>query len=166
MKKLLGFARQQSNSEHRININDAIRKVIGLFELRLKEKMIDIRTELALDLDDVKIDLHLFQEVVMNLVLNSYDAIEQNGIIAITTANADGGRVRMEIRDNGAGISADDLKKIFDPFFTTKEVGTGTGLGLSVCMGIIESHGGTITVQSEQSIHTTFIIDLPAAYED
>jgi two-component system NtrC family sensor kinase len=72
----------------------------------------------------------------------------------------------MEIRDNGAGISADDLKKIFDPFFTTKEVGTGTGLGLSVCMGIIESHGGTITVQSEQSIHTTFIIDLPAAYED
>lgn len=166
VKKLLGFARQQSTSEHRININDAIRKVIGLFELRLKEKMIDIRTELAPDLEDVKIDFHLFQEVVMNLVLNSYDAIEQNGIITITTANDSPGRVRMEIRDNGAGIGAEDLKKIFDPFFTTKEVGTGTGLGLSVCMGIIESHGGTITVQSEQNIHTTFTIDLPAAYED
>jgi two-component system NtrC family sensor kinase len=166
VKKLLGFARQQSTSENRININDAIRKVISLFELRLKEKNIEIRTDLAEDLGSVKIDFHLFQEVVMNLVLNSYDAIEQNGIITITTANDAPDRIRMEISDNGTGIGPDNQKKIFEPFFTTKDVGTGTGLGLSVCLGIVESHGGKIDVHSEPNINTTFTILLPAAYED
>ena len=71
----------------------------------------------------------------------------------------------MEIRDNGSGIAPEDVKKIFDPFFTTKDVGTGTGLGLSVCMGIIESHGGRIEVQSTQKIETIFKIILPVAYE-
>ncbi|MFZ4619545.1 MAG: sensor histidine kinase [Bacteroidota bacterium] len=166
VKKLLGFARQQSTSEHRININDAIHKVMNLFELRLKEKKIEIRTALAENLGEVRIDLHLFQEVVMNLILNSYDAIEQNGVISITTFNADADHVRMEIRDNGTGIGPDDLKRIFDPFFTTKDVGIGTGLGLSVCMGIIESHGGRIDVQSTINEETIFIITLPTAHED
>ncbi|MCX6138080.1 MAG: ATP-binding protein [Ignavibacteriales bacterium] len=166
VKKLLGFARQQSTSESLININDAIHKVLNLFELRLKEKQIDVQTDLAGEIGEVRIDSHLFQEVVMNLVLNSYDAIEKNGSITITTGNNDSKHVFMEIRDSGAGISPDDLKKIFDPFFTTKDVGTGTGLGLSVCMGIIESHGGRIDVQSTQNVETIFTIQLPVAYED
>jgi len=165
VKKLLGFARQQPTSESLININEAIQKVINLFELRLKEKNIDVRADLTDDLPDVRIDYHLFQEVVMNLILNSYDAIEQNGLIKITTGKDDHTHVYMEIRDNGSGITPEDIKKIFDPFFTTKDVGTGTGLGLSVCMGIIESHGGRIEVQSTQKIETIFKIILPVAYE-
>jgi two-component system, NtrC family, sensor kinase len=166
VKKLLGFARQQSTSKNLINMNDAIHKVINLFELRLKEKLIDIQTDLADDIGEVQIDYHLFQEVVMNLILNSYDAIEKNGSIRITTGKNDDDHVFMEIRDTGAGISPDDLKKIFDPFFTTKDVGTGTGLGLSVCMGIIESHGGRIEVQSTQNVETMFRILLPVAQND
>jgi two-component system NtrC family sensor kinase len=166
VKKLLGFARQQPTSEQMININDSIRKVIGLFELRLKEKLIDIRLNLAGDLPSVRIDDHLFQEVIMNLLLNSYDAISRNGEIVIATTTFPDGMIAMSITDNGDGIAPDDLKKIFDPFFTTKAVGTGTGLGLSVCMGIIESHGGRIEVQSTPNIETTFTLTLPADYEE
>jgi signal transduction histidine kinase len=166
VKKLLGFARQQPTSEQRIVLNDAVRKVISLFELRLKEKMIDIRTNLPDEIPPVRIDDHLFQEVVMNLLLNSYDAITKDGEIVITTGQTADRMVFMSITDNGDGIAPDDLKKIFDPFFTTKAVGTGTGLGLSVCMGIIESHGGRIEVRSTPNVETTFTILLPADYEE
>ncbi len=161
VRKLLGFARQQSTSESRISINEAIGKVLSLFELRLKEKNIEVRTALDEAVHPVRIDSHLFQEVVMNLVLNSYDAIERDGVIAITTGNVDASTVLMEIRDTGTGIEPAVLAHIFDPFFTTKDVGTGTGLGLSVCMGIIESHGGHIDVVSRPHTETMFRITLP-----
>jgi two-component system cell cycle sensor histidine kinase/response regulator CckA len=163
VKKLLGFARQQSTSEHVININDSISTVANLFDLRLKEKNIQTSLEFAADIGSARIDPHLFQEVVMNLLLNSYDAVESGGIVTIVTGNKDESRVFMQISDNGCGISQNDLKRIFDPFFTTKEVGTGTGLGLSVCMGIVESHGGAIDVQSAEGNGTTFTITLPRA---
>ena len=166
MKKLLGFARQQPSSENLIDINDSIVQVTKFFELRLKEKEIDIRLNLENQLGSVKIDYHLFQEVVMNLLLNSYDAITGNGIITISTGRVDNSYVFMKIEDNGTGISEENLKKIFDPFFTTKDIGTGTGLGLSVCLGIIESHGGNIDVQSTENSGTVFTITLPNVNED
>jgi len=166
VKKLLGFARQQSQSESLININESIQKVIQLFEFRLKEKQINVKLELSDKIGFVKIDYHLFQEVIMNLLLNSYDAIENNGTITITTMPEDEMFVNLIISDNGIGISEQDIKKIFDPFFTTKEVGTGTGLGLSVCLGIIESHNGKISVSSQQVKGTTFKISLPRAIAD
>ena len=102
----------------------------------------------------------------MNLLLNSYDAVGNGGIIQMATGNKSASSVFMRISDNGCGINQNDLKRIFDPFFTTKEVGTGTGLGLSVCMGIIESHGGTIEVQSIEGNGTSFTITLPRADAD
>ena len=149
-----------------IDINDSIVQVTKFFELRLKEKEIDIRLNLENQLGNVKIDYHLFQEVVMNLLLNSYDAIAGNGIITISTGRVDNSYVFMKIEDNGTGISEENLKKIFDPFFTTKDIGTGTGLGLSVCLGIIESHGGNIDVQSTENSGTVFTITLPNVNED
>jgi len=163
VKKLLGFARQQSSSENLININESIQKVIQLFDFRLKEKRINVMLELSNKIGFVKIDYHLFQEVIMNLLLNSYDAIEKDGTITITTLQEDDSLISLVINDSGIGISEHDIKKIFDPFFTTKEVGTGTGLGLSVCLGIIESHEGKISVQSKEGEGTTFKITLPRA---
>ena len=163
VKKLLGFARQQSSSENLIDINESIIQVTKLFELRLKEKNIDITLNLEKQLDRVKIEHHLFQEVIMNLVLNSYDAISENGLINISSGRTDNLHVFMKIEDNGTGISEENLKKIFEPFFTTKEVGTGTGLGLSVCLGIIESHNGKIDVQSAPNFGTVIKIILPIA---
>ncbi len=166
VKKLLGFARQQSTSESLININESIQKVIQLFDFRLKEKRINVKLELSDEIGFVKIDYHLFQEVIMNLLLNSYDAIEKDGTITITTLQEDESLISLIISDSGIGISEHDIKKIFDPFFTTKEVGTGTGLGLSVCLGIIESHGGKIAVHSKEGKGTTFEITLPRATEN
>ena len=166
VKKLLGFARQQSTSENLIDINDSITKVINLFELRLKEKDININLNLGKDLGSARIDYHLFQEVIMNLLLNSYDAIDRKGQIYISTGMTDDSQIYMQINDNGSGICSENLKRIFDPFFTTKEIGTGTGLGLSVCLGIIESHNGKIDVQSIENTGTTFTITLPLAKEN
>jgi len=166
VKKLLGFARQQSISQNHININEAIQKVVNLFDIRLKEKNIGIKLNLDVKIDQVKIDYHLFQEVIMNLLLNSYDAIENNGNILISTSMDDDNHVLIEVKDTGTGINSENLKKIFDPFYTTKEVGTGTGLGLSVCLGIIESHGGNIDVHSIEGKETVFKIILPSVNND
>ncbi len=159
--KLLGFARQQSKSESFISINESIVKVVTLFDYRLKEKDTKIELNLTDNLPEVKVDYHLFQEVIMNLLLNSFDAIEMEGLINITTGMLDDQNIFMEIQDNGIGIEKDNMKKIFDPFFTTKEIGTGTGLGLSVCLGIVESHGGRIEVESQRNRGTAFKVILP-----
>lgn len=161
VKKLLGFARQQSISENFIDINESILKVVHLFDYRLKEKNIEVKLDLAKDLYRVKIDYHLFQEVIMNLLLNSHDAIEKTGTISISTHIENESSIAMQISDTGCGISPEDIKKIYEPFFTTKEVGTGTGLGLSVCLGIIESHDGRIVVESTLGKGTTFKVILP-----
>lgn len=161
VKKLLGFARQQPESKSIINVNESIEKVVNLFDYRLKDNRISIKLNLSERLQPVKIEYHLFQEVIMNFLLNCFDAIEKEGNIVITTANTDDDRVKIEISDDGTGIDPEIQKKIFDPFFTTKDVGIGTGLGLSVCLGIIESHSGKIEFQSEPGRGTTFTIYLP-----
>ncbi len=165
VNKLLGFARQQPISDNIININYAIEKVTGLFDYRLKAKNIDVVINLMENLPKVKIDYHLFQEVVMNLLLNAADSIENSGLITIHTYLLDN-NVCMEITDTGCGIDKENLKKIFEPFYTTKDVGTGTGLGLSVCLGIIEGHGGKITIASTPNKGTTFIVFLPINNND
>ena len=73
------------------------------------------------------------------------------------------GRVFVEIQDTGVGILAENMTKIFDPFFTTKDVGSGTGLGLAVCYGIVSEHGGRLDVRSNVGVGTTFTISLPIA---
>jgi two-component system NtrC family sensor kinase len=104
----------------------------------------------------------------MNLLLNAIDAIAQKngpGEIHITTAvlKEQGAepRVTVSIRDTGTGIPPDKVKRIFDPFYTTKPVGKGTGLGLSISHGIVEKHGGKISVDSTAGEGSTFTVELP-----
>jgi two-component system NtrC family sensor kinase len=101
-------------------------------------------------------------QVFLNLLVNAAQAIAESttGIITIRTARDDDD-VRVEISDNGAGISAENLKSIFDPFFTTKPVGMGTGLGLSLSYGIIRKHNGRLEVRSEEGQGATFSVALP-----
>ncbi|NUN09049.1 MAG: hypothetical protein HUU54_07725 [Ignavibacteriaceae bacterium] len=161
VKKLLGFARQQPQSNAVIDINESIEKVVNLFDYRLKDNRISLSLDLADDLSPVKIEYHLFQEVIMNFLLNSFDAIEKEGNIKIRTANTENDKVLIEITDNGSGIDPEIQKKVFDPFFTTKDIGIGTGLGLSVCLGIIESHNGKIELESKIGTGTKFTVYLP-----
>ena len=104
-------------------------------------------------------------QVFMNILKNAAEFIEGNGNVWIKTFK-EGEKIHVEIKDDGVGISQKNLSKVFDPFFTTKPVGSGTGLGLSLSYGIIEQHGGTITVESEEGKGTTFIITLPIQKRD
>jgi two-component system NtrC family sensor kinase len=103
------------------------------------------------------------QQVFLNLLNNSVDAMTSSGgIIRISTQTSDG-QIILTIADNGIGIAEANLARIFDPFYTTKPVGQGTGLGLSICYGIIKKLGGDIQVQSAKGRGTTFTITLPVA---
>ncbi|SDK23032.1 ATP-binding protein [Pseudomonas indica] len=99
-------------------------------------------------------------QVFMNLLVNAAHAIEGEGIITIRTGASDGW-VWVSIRDNGAGISPENMNRIFEPFFTTKPIGSGTGLGLSLSYSIVKKHGGRIEVESEPGKGTCFTVHLP-----
>ena len=113
----------------------------------------------------VSCNLAQVNQVFMNLMVNAAQAMESKGTITITT-RIDGANAVLEFRDNASGIPADKIGSIFDPFFTTKPIGSGTGLGLSISYGIIQRHGGTIEVDSEVGVGTTFSVRLPLNGED
>jgi PAS domain S-box-containing protein len=101
------------------------------------------------------------QQVFLNVVLNASQAIGDAGTIRLRS-RLDGDHLVVDVEDDGQGIAADVIEKIFDPFFTTKPVGEGTGLGLAIAYGIVRSHGGEITVESQPAIGTRFSVRLPA----
>lgn len=160
IQKLLGFSRQKSKIAEALNLNEIIAKSTQLIEYRIRQKMIDFRFQPTDDLPVIKADPILVQEVIINLLINSLDAVKENGLIVVSTFSA-GKFVGFSVKDNGIGVPAENINKIFDPFFTTKDEGEGTGLGLSVSLGIIESHGGEIKVKSEPGKMTEFIVLLP-----
>ena len=105
-------------------------------------------------------------QVFLNLVTNAAQAIGHgDGVITLATS-LEGGMVRVDVQDNGAGIAPENIARIFDPFFTTKEIGQGTGLGLSIVYKIVREHGGTISVESLLGQGTTFTVRLPACKEE
>ncbi|MBU3914507.1 response regulator [bacterium] len=123
------------------------------------------------ELPQIKCFPQKLSQVFMNLLINSVQAIGENGVISIQTQLIKGGqrrddeKVKIIVSDNGCGIEETNIKKLFDPFFTTKPVGEGTGLGLSITYDIIKSHKGEISVESQVGQGTTFIIILPLEIE-
>ena len=103
------------------------------------------------------------RQVFLNLIANGRDAMADGGTLTVTTASA-GDRVRIEVADDGVGIREENLGRIFDAFFTTKDSVKDVGLGLSVCYGFIEEHGGDIRVRSRAGEGTTFTVLLPALH--
>ncbi len=160
VQKLLGFARKQSPSAGPTNVNEVFHKMLALLNYKLDQSDVETDLQLSDNLPLLNIDPHLFEEVIMNLLLNAFDALPSNGQITIKTRQNDDNQVCITVADNGMGIPADELEVIFDPFYTTKEEGKGTGLGLSVSLGIIETHNGTLEVTSVPG-KTEFEIVLP-----
>lgn len=161
VRGLLDFARERAAIKEPLDINDVVRRTVRLIRNQKSFDQIRIEEQLAEGLPEVEGDMNQLQQVLLNLSLNACEAMPQGGTITVQSAAADG-RVVLTITDTGCGIKKDLFDKIFDPFFTTKPVGKGTGLGLSVTYGIVESHGGTIEVASDEGKGTTFTITLPA----
>jgi len=166
VKSLLEFARQTEPKMEPTDINRAITD--GLFFLVNQALFHNIHIVKKLDafLPFVRGNASQLKQVFMNIVVNAAEAMRGGGTLTITTFCArDQKTVCVEFTDTGEGIPPENLTRIFDPFFTTKEVGKGTGLGLATSYGIIEDHGGKISVKSQAGEGTTFTIELPVHHE-
>lgn len=172
VKGLLDFSRQTELNPEPSDINKLVRSTIRPVENQALLKGIDLLFSPGKDLPLITLDRSQFQGVLMNMIINSLDATQAGGVIKISTGSSsseiDPAREGIEIViiDTGCGIPQEHIEKLFDPFFTTKEVGQGTGLGLSVSLGIIQRHGGTIQVQSEVGKGSTFRVWLPVKRQD
>ena len=160
IRKLMLFARQAPPAKTRVNLNRVVED--GIFFLEARCAKMDIRLEclLAPDLPEIVADPAQINQVLINLVVNSIQAMPNGGELKIRTAKV-GEDISLFISDTGIGMSKSTLQKIFDPFFTTKDIGEGTGLGLAVVHGIVISHGGLIVFNSKIGHGTKCEVKLP-----
>jgi PAS domain S-box-containing protein len=162
VKSLLEFARQTEPKMEPTDINRAIND--GLFFLVNQALFHNIQIIKKFDpfLPFVSGNASQLKQVFMNIIVNAAEAMHGSGTLTIATSPApDRKTVSIEFTDTGEGIPEENFTRIFDPFFTTKEVGKGTGLGLATSYGIVEDHGGKISVKSKVGEGTTFTIELP-----
>jgi PAS domain S-box-containing protein len=176
IRQLLLFGRKQVMQPVNLDLNEVVGGMTRMLKRILGED-IALRSDFASSLPPVFGDAGMIEQVVLNLAINSRDAMPGGGRLAIATGaetlderqaqlNPDaspGPHVWLAVSDTGCGIPPENLPRIFEPFFTTKDVGKGTGLGLATVYGIIRQHRGWITVDSEPGKGSTFRICLPAA---
>jgi len=162
-KRLMQLARPGPDHVGPIDLNSVVKDVISMLRGAGKLRRLVVITEVGPEPLIVTVNRTRIEQILVNLVVNAVDAIgEHNGSITVDVhPSADGTRVVCEVHDNGSGIAPDDLPKIFQPFFTTKPEDRGTGLGLPVARGIVESYGGTLYATSSPGDGTTFTFDLP-----
>jgi two-component system NtrC family sensor kinase len=159
--KLLSFARKTDSRAQETQVNDLVKELVALSEQRAKYSKITIDTNLEKNLPITYMAQSEMQQILLNLINNSVDAMEKKGGELTITTYSEGDGIGIKVSDNGPGIPEANLSRIFEPFFTTKPVGKGTGLGLSICYGIIQKMGGQIEVESVIDSGTTFHIRLP-----
>ena len=163
VRNLLSFTREHQPETTLVSLNDTLDQVLELRAYELSVSNIELGKDFQADLPEISADPHQLQQVFLNLVINAEQAMTAahgRGSLSITTQRV-GDAVQVVVTDDGPGIPEELISQIFDPFFTTKEVGAGTGLGLSVCFGIVEKHGGEMHVRSEEGKGTTFTVELP-----
>lgn len=173
IRNLLTFSRQDEYLPRECFINDAVKQVLSLISYQIERHNIKIVADLADNLPAIDGNLQQIEQIVINLLLNAKDAVEATSnrdkriLIKTGIAENDGEHfVTLKVEDNGIGIKENDLSEIFRPFYTTKQQSKGTGLGLSVSLGIAKMHGGTIEVESQVGVGSTFTLLLPVRNQD
>lgn len=160
LNDLLSYARPRPPTFHPANLNTTIEQAVLLARQQVRTRPVQVLFTPNTTLPSVFHDPALIQQVVLNLLLNGIQAITGEGTVEVQLAQEDS-QVLITVKDNGRGIPPDALSKIFKPFFTTRK--EGTGLGLSLANGIVQSHGGTIEARSAPGQGTQFRIHLPVA---
>ncbi len=161
---LMKFARQEKTEHEPIDLNDVVRHAMKIVDHQLTMNDVKIELKLAPKLPSIEGNANQLQQVLMNFAINAQQAMEgRAGLVRVTTARTEDGKVLLVFADNGPGIPEDVQAKIFEPFFTTKPAGKGTGLGLSVTYGIIKDHKAEIKLESKMGVGTAFIISFPTS---
>jgi signal transduction histidine kinase/CheY-like chemotaxis protein len=160
VRDLLQFSRQRDFMAETANLNHVLEQVITMLRRQGAFGPVTVHEQYAAELPDVEVDISRIKQVFLNIINNAVYVMPDGGTLTIRTS-AGGRGVRVEIEDTGPGIAPEHRDRIFDPFFTTKPEVSGTGLGLSVSLGIVQSHGGTIELTSELGKGTTFAVALP-----
>lgn len=161
VRGLLDFARRREPEKKPLNLNDVIGRALSLLENQPIFHNVRIMRNLQSDLPLADADESQMTQVFVNLMINAAEAMGE-GTLTIATEHRDDAKcIEISFADTGDGISEENLARLFEPFFTTKEVGHGTGLGLSISHGIVETHGGNISVESRAGKGTTFRVSLP-----
>jgi PAS domain S-box-containing protein len=162
VQNLLSFARQRKPQRDEVDIRKVLDETLALRDYDLKINHIRVERDLPSEPALVVADPHQIEQVFLNIINNSVDAILETGRAGKLKIRvySQGGQVCTQFTDDGAGIK--DAKRIFDPFYTTKGIGKGTGLGLSICYGIVKEHGGDITANNASDSGAVIEVRLPA----
>jgi two-component system, NtrC family, sensor kinase len=163
VEQILGFARPLNLKRSSGNLNRIVHHVLELLQPQITANKIDVRLSLSEHASSGMIDESSMRGALMNLILNSIEAMPNGGRLSITSDLTDA-TLRLEIVDTGRGVSEEEAKNIFEPFYTTKE--QGLGLGMPYAKKIIEQHGGAITFDSKLNEGTTISVTLPAERKD
>jgi PAS domain S-box-containing protein len=175
-RQLLMFSRKQLLQKTTLDLNTVVKNLSGMLP-RLLGEDITVEMNYAQRLPLMDADTGMIEQVIMNLAVNSRDAMPKGGKLALTTSVIEidedyvvnhpdsrvGKCICLAVADQGSGMSPETMERIFEPFFSTKEVGKGTGLGLATVYGIVKQHHGWIDVKSQLDVGTTFLIYLPAS---
>jgi two-component system NtrC family sensor kinase len=164
---ILRFGRKNETAVQELTPEPLLKEILHMIEKKRQVNGIRLVQNISQDLPAFMGDPSQFQQVMLNLFNNAFDAIAERhgssgGVLGIESLKDNDHHLVIKISDNGSGICPENMDKIFSPFFTTKPVGKGSGLGLSVCYGIIKSLGGTMAVTSDVNVGTCFVIRLPA----
>jgi signal transduction histidine kinase len=165
VRNFLTMARRRAPERTQVALDQLCRETVELLAYELRVQDIEVECDLAPDAPSVWADGHQLQQVLVNLITNAQhamrDAPPPRRLRLTTRYDAGRERVAVSVSDTGPGIAPEIQGRIFEPFFTTKPDGLGTGLGLALCRGFIEAHGGTIRVETPPGGGATFVIDLP-----
>ncbi len=166
IRQLLDFSRNTTELIEKCSVHDLITSTVEMLSPKSRMSELKISLDLAAEKDYVLADKNQLQQVFMNILINSIDALDEagpgiaNAHIEVSSRNKNG-LLELKFIDSGPGMPPGEIDRIFDPFYTTKEPGRGTGLGLSVCYRIIEELGGTIKAESAPGNGMTIFIELP-----
>jgi signal transduction histidine kinase/DNA-binding NarL/FixJ family response regulator len=162
VRDLLHFSRQREFIPQITDLNVVLEQTLAMVRRQGALDSITLQEDYASGLAPVEIDVPRIKQVFLNLINNAVYVMRDRGGSLTIRSSASGDMVQVEVIDTGTGIAPEHMHRIFEPFFTTKPEVSGTGLGLSVSLGIVESHGGVIEVQSELGKGSTFTVKLPA----
>src|SRR5262245_22928399 len=164
VRTFLALARQRPRELAPVQINSVVEMAVDLLGYQLRTADIAVTLDLASNLPTVLADADQLNQVVTNLVINAQQALSAATSarqLRIATPDTGDGRLRLIVADNGPGVPAHIRSRIFEPFFTTKSPGSGTGIGLSMCLSIVTTHGGSVSVEETPGGGATFIVALP-----